>query len=50
MKKKNQKFEIPIEGSIGLLALGDLGHIAWLKAKNKHAVAIESKKSKNEKT
>lgn len=50
MKIKKQKFEIPVEGSIGLLALGDIGHIAWLKAKNIHIVEIESKKNKNEKT
>ena len=50
MKKKKQKFEIPIEGSVGLLALGDIGHIAWLNAKNKHVVEIEGKKSRNEKT
>ncbi len=50
MKIKKQKFEISVEGSIGLLALGDVGHIAWLKAKNKHIVEVESKKSKNEKT
>ena len=26
------EFEIPVEGSIGLLALGDIGYLAW-KAK-----------------
>lgn len=33
MKKKNTNFKIPIEGSLGLLALGDLGLSAWRKAK-----------------
>ena len=46
--KKRKKFEIPIEGSVGLLALGDIGH-SWLNEKP-HVVEIESKKSKNEKT
>jgi uncharacterized membrane protein YebE (DUF533 family) len=27
------KFEIPIEGSLGLLALGAVGYIAWKKKK-----------------
>lgn len=33
MKKKNTNFNIPIEGSLGLLALGDLGLDAWRKVK-----------------
>ncbi len=29
----NQVFEIPAEGSLGLLALGDVGLIAWRQKK-----------------
>ena len=28
-----QKFEIPLEGNLGLLALGDIGLIAWRQKK-----------------
>lgn len=28
-----QSFEIPLEGSLGLLALGDIGLIAWRQKK-----------------
>lgn len=29
----NSKYEIPMEGSLGLLALGDIGLRAWRKVK-----------------
>ena len=28
-----EKFEIPVDGNLGLLALGDIGLIAWRKRK-----------------
>jgi hypothetical protein len=35
--KDGQKIEVPIEGALGLLALGDIGLIAWrLKKKEKN--------------
>ncbi|MEM1324378.1 MAG: hypothetical protein AAGI23_00410 [Bacteroidota bacterium] len=30
---QGQQFDIPVEGSLGLLALGDIGLIAWRKKK-----------------
>lgn len=31
---KEVPFEVPVDGSLGLLAYGDLGLIAWRKVKN----------------
>ena len=43
-KSEIPKFNIPIEGSLGLLALGAVGYIAWKKKKE------ESKPKENNST
>ncbi|WP_203294205.1 hypothetical protein [Luteirhabdus pelagi] len=46
-KDKRQKFDInniPIVGSLGILALGDIGFTAWRKAK-----VLHNQKKENEK-
>lgn len=45
-KKANpESFRIPVEGSIGLLALGDVGLKAWRKAR-KEEIANDGKNKK----
>ena len=31
--KDGQKFDVPVQGSLGLLALGDIGLMAWRQKK-----------------
>ncbi len=40
---------IPVEGSIGLLALGAVGLRAWRKVKRAHRKEMEAQKDKMEK-
>lgn len=42
-----QQFEIPIEGSLGLLAYGDLGLLAWRLKKKEYTKSIEHTKLKH---
>ena len=41
--EKGQKFDVPVEGSLGLLALGAVGLAAWRK-KRKEVKINKSKK------
>ena len=34
LKEEKKEFEIPVEGSLGLLALGYRGVVAWRKVRN----------------
>lgn len=46
-KRNRQKFDpenIPIEGSLGLLALGDVAFEAWRKVKMQHKQAHKNAK------
>lgn len=42
MESKKRKLDIPVEGSLGLLALGATGIIAWRKVRNAHKLKEES--------
>jgi hypothetical protein len=52
-KVKREVFDpnnIPVEGSLGLLALGDIGFEAWRKTKEKHnRKIIDEKRAKKKK-
>jgi len=42
--KNEQSFNIPVEGSLGLLAMGDIGLMAWrLKMKEKLSINTKNK-------
>ena len=43
--KDGQPFEAPVDGAIGLLALGHIGLVEWRKSKKKHFT--EKKKTNN---
>lgn len=43
--KDNQAFEIPVEGSLGLLALGDIGLWAWRQKKMEVYQQLQEQKS-----
>ena len=45
---KQQVFEVPVEGSLGLLALGAVGLIAWRKKReeNNKTMGMSEKKEK----
>jgi hypothetical protein len=36
LQNKNQVYEVTVEGSLGLLAYGDIGLRAWRKVKQSH--------------
>jgi len=44
---KTQAYDIPVEGSLGLLALGAVGIMQWRKVRNAHNKQILEEK-KNE--
>ncbi len=43
-----QPFKIPVEGSLGLLALGYKGVIAWRQVRRQYQKAREANKQQNE--
>lgn len=43
-KKNNNEFAIPVQGSLGILALGDIGLRAWRAVKNKNSVHNKNEK------
>jgi len=47
--EENKTFKVPAEGSLGLLALGHRGLVAWRKAKQAHLKAQKSEQQKSPK-
>lgn len=45
-----QPFKVPVEGSLGLLALGYKGLIAWRQVRRQYQKVREANKSQNENT
>ena len=43
-KTKAKKFQIPVEGSLGLLALGHIGVEAWRKKRDQQKKQVNDKK------
>ena len=48
-EEKSKEFEIPIDGSIGLLALGDVGLKKWREVKAKFEAEMKNKKVEGKK-
>ena len=48
MKEKKIVVNIPVQGSLGLLALGHRGVIAWRKVRDEAKAKSEGKKDKND--
>lgn len=46
--KDGEKFDIPLEGSLGLLALGDIGLLAWRNKRAKYIQSIVDRKKNKE--
>lgn len=45
-----QPFKVPVEGSLGLLALGYKGLIAWRQVRRQYQKVREANKAQNENT
>lgn len=50
LTSKKEEFDIPVEGSIGLLALGDVGLRAWRKVRKEANIKLMKKKKVQKKT
>lgn len=48
-EEKSKEFEIPVDGSIGLLALGDVGLKKWREVKAKFEAEMKNKKVEGKK-
>lgn len=46
MKKEEEKFEVPVAGSLGLLALGYKGVVAWRKVRDEAMAKLETNSKK----
>lgn len=46
MANKNITIEIPVEGSLGILAYGDIGILSWRKKRDAELKKKSSKKKK----
>jgi len=46
--KDGQKFDVPVHGSLGLLALGDIGLMAWREKKLQVYQEMQKQKAQKE--
>ena len=47
-KQETKEYQIPVKGSLGLLALGDIGLIKWREKKEKFKSKVKENKQKKD--